>query len=61
MRKFLINLNEKVLHYVLLIMVDENMLPRERLFKRTFSVLTEIRHQNLNSPKLIDTNSIRPA
>ena len=36
------------------------MLPRERLFDRTFSVLAEIRHLN-NSTKLTDIHSIRPA
>ena len=41
-------------------MIDETMLPRERLFDRTFSVLEEIRHPN-NSTKLEDINSIRPA
>ena len=36
------------------------LLPREGLFDRTFSVLSEIRHPN-NSTKLADMNSIRPA
>ena len=40
-------------------MIDETMLPRERLFDRTFSVLTEIGHPN-NLTKLADISSIRP-
>ena len=43
-----------------LIMIDETMFPRERLFGRIFSVLVaEIRHPN-HSTKLADINSIRP-
>ena len=37
------------------------MLPREELFNRTFSALAEIRHWSINSIKLTDNNSNRPA
>ena len=40
-------------------MTDETMLPRERLFDRTFSVLAEIRCPD-NLTKLADMNSVRP-
>ena len=41
-------------------MIDETMLPREGLFDRTFSALSEIRHPN-NSTKSADINSVRCA
>ena len=41
-------------------MINESMLPKERLFDRTFSVLAETRHPN-NSTKLADISLIRPA
>ena len=40
--------------------MTETMLPREGLFDRIFSVLTESRYPN-KSTKLADINSIRPA
>ena len=41
-------------------MVDENILLREGLFNRTFSVLEKISYEN-NSTKLADTNSVGTA
>ena len=37
------------------------MLPREGLLNIAFSVFAEIRHRSINSKKLTDINSIKPA